>query len=111
MTQYEIIKAEGNGEITIEKANEMLKEIGSKVKLVEGKNTITAAELAATVVSDDPAKVTGWGHMAHGIGSPEKMHVANGKFDYDTGFDRNNHVTLYIKDRKYHVVHDHIEVM
>ena len=100
MTQYEIIKAEGKGEITIEKANEMLKEIGSKVKLVEGKNTITAAELAATVVS-----------MAHGIGSPEKMHVANGKFDYDTGFDRNNHVTLYLKDRKYRVIHDHIEVM
>lgn len=111
MTQYEIIKAEGNGEITIEKANEMLKEIGSKVKLVEGKNEITPAELAATVVSDDPTKVTGWGHMAHGIGSPEKMHVKNGKFDYDTGFDRNNHVTLYIKDRKYRVVHDHIEVM
>ncbi len=111
MTQYEIIKAEGKGEITIEKANEMLKEIGSKVKLVEGKNEITPAELAATVVSDDPAKVTGWGHMAHGVGSPEKMHVANGKFDYDTGFDRGNGVVLYIKDRKYRVVHDHIEVM
>lgn len=111
MTQYEIIKAEGNGEITIEKANELLKEIGSTVRLVEGKNTITKAELEATVVSDDPAKVTGWGHMSHGIGSPEKMHVKNGKFDYDTGFDRNNHVTLYIKDRVYRVIHDHIEVM
>ena len=111
MTQYEIIKAEGNGEITIEKANKMLEEIGSTVRLVEGKNTITAAELAATVVSDDPAKVTGWGHMAHGIGSPEKMHIKNGKFEYDTGFDRDNHVTLYIKDRVYRVIHDHIEVM
>lgn len=111
MTQYEIIKAEGKGDIDITTANKMLADIGSTVRLVEGKNTITAAELAATVVSDDPAKVTGWGHMAHGIGSPEKMHVKNGKFDYDTGFDRNNHVTLYIKDRKYRVVHDHIEVM
>ena len=111
MTQYEIIKAEGKGDIDITTANKMLEEIGSTVRLVEGKSTITAAELAATVVSDDPAKVTGWGHMAHGIGSPEKMHVKNGKFDYDTGFDRDNHVTLYIKDRKYRVIHDHIEVM
>lgn len=111
MTQYEIIKAEGSGDMTIEKANQLLKEIGSTVRLVEGKNTITKAELAATVVSDDPAKVTGWGHMAHGIGSPEKMHVASGKFDYDTGFDKDHNAVLYIKDRKYRVVHDHIEVM
>lgn len=111
MTQYEIIKAEGNGEITIEKANEMLKEIGSKVKLVEGKNEITPVELAVTVVDDDPTKVTGWGHMAHGVGSPEKMYVENGKFEYDTGFGKDAHVVLYVKDRKYRVVNDHIEVM
>ncbi len=111
MTQYEIIKAEGNGDIDITTANKMLKEIGSKVKLVEGKNEITPAELAATVVSDDPTKVTGWGHMAHGIGSPEKMHVKDGKFEYDTGFDKKSHVVLYVKDRKYRVVNDHIEVM
>ena len=111
MTQYEIIMAEGKGEVTIDTANELLKELGSAVHLVEGKNEITPEEFAETVVSDDPAKVTGWGHMAHGVGSPEKMRVEKGKFEYDTGFDMENHVVLYIKDRKYRVVHDHIEAM
>lgn len=111
MTAYEIVMAEGRGDIDTATANKMLAEIGSGVQIDHSKNEITAAELAATVVSDNPAKVTGWGMMAFGIGSPEKMHVKNGKFDYDTGFDRGNGVVLYIKDRKYRVVHDHIEVM
>lgn len=111
MTQYEIIAAEGKGEITIDEANELLKELGSAVHLVEDKNEITPEEFAETVVSDDPAKVTGWGHMAHGVGSPEKMYVKDGKFEYDTGFGKDAHVVLYVKDRKYRVVHDHIEVM
>lgn len=111
MKVNEIIMANARGDIDTVTANNMLESIGSTVRLVEGKNTITAAELAATVVSDDPAKVTGWGLMKTGIGSPEKMHVKNGKFDYDTGFEKSNGVILYIKDRRYRVVHDHIEVV
>lgn len=109
MTTWEIIMAEGNGDFTIEEANKKLKEIGSNVQLVNGKNEISPAEAAEAVVSDDPAKVCGWGHMAHGIGSPEKMHVKNGKFEYDTGFEKSKGVIFMIKDKKYRVVADHIE--
>lgn len=108
MTQYEIIKAEGTGDMTIEKANQLLKEIGSTVRLVEGKNTITAEELAKNVISDEPEKVTGYGHMAHGIGSPEKMYVKNGKFEYDTGFDKSAIAVFYIGEKKFRVDHDKI---
>ncbi len=110
MTQYEIIMAEGKGEITIEEANKRLKEIGSGIKLVDGKNTITAAELAENKLSDDPAKVTGWGHMAHGIGTPEKMHVKDGKFAYDTGF-HGGFATFYIGDKQFAIDGDHITKM
>lgn len=109
MTAWEIITAEGNGKITIEEANKKLKEIGSSVQLVNGKNEISPAEAAETVVSDDIEKVCGWGHMFHGVGTAEKMHIKNGKFEYDTGFEKSNGVIFMIKDRKYRVIADYIE--
>lgn len=107
----EIIRAEANKEISTEEANKQLEAIGSKVRINPDKNVISAQEMAATVVDDDPKKVSGWGLMYHGIGKPEKMRVQNGKFEYDTGYEEDQGIVLKILDRKYRIVGDHIEVM
>lgn len=110
MTAAEIIKQHTAGAITLEEANALLKknECGG-LQLDPFKNAITGQEFVDTVVSDDPAKVTGWGLMNHGVGTPEKMHVQNGKLDYDTGFHGDTAV-LYIKGKIFAVNGDHIEV-
>lgn len=106
----EIIRAAGRGEISYEEANRRLCELGSLVKLEKGANTITEDEIEATVVDDDPAKVTGWGYLDMGIGKPDKVRIENGNFGYDTGFGENNHAYLLIKGRQYRVMGDHIIV-
>lgn len=106
----EIINRYTNGELTLEEANAALAEC-STLQLNPEKNVITEEEKAATVVSDDPMQVTGWGLMNHGIGSPEKMYVENGKFAYDTGFGLGEHdpsAVLYIGGRVYHIEADHL---
>lgn len=107
----EIIKAYADERISLEDANKQLEAIGSTIRIDPDKNVISAQEMAATVVDDDPKKVSGWGLMYHGIGKPEKMRVQNGKFEYDTGYERDQGIVLKILDRKYRIVGDHIEVM
>lgn len=107
----EIIKAYADERISLEDANKQLEAIGSTIRIDPDKNVISAQEMAATVVDDDPKKVSGWGLMYHGIGKPEKMHVQNGKFEYDTGYEKDQGIVLKILDRKYRIVGDHIEVM
>ena len=109
MTASEIIRKYTEKAITLEEANQLLEENGSTVRLDPFKNVISGQEFADTKVSDDPAEVTGWGMMNHGVGSMEKMHVQDGKFDYDTGF-RGNTAVLYIKGKMFRVEGDHIEV-
>lgn len=110
MTAAEIIKKHTAGAITLEEANELLKENGcGGLQLDPFKNVITGQEFMDTVVSDDPAKVTGWGLMNHGVGTPEKMHVQNGKLDYDTGF-YDGQAAFFIKGKIFTVNGDHIEV-
>ena len=105
----EIIKKYSTGELTLEQANQQLEDIGSTVRLNPLKNTISGEEMAKTVVSDDPSKVSGWGMMNHGVGSMEKMHIQNGKLDYDTGFYDGTAV-MYVKGNMYAVNGDHLEV-
>lgn len=107
----EIIKAYADERISLEDANKQLEAIGSTIRIDPDKNVISAQEMAATVVDDDPAKVSGWGLMYHGIGKPEKMRVQNGKFEYDTGYEKDQGIVLKILDRKYRIIGDHIEVM
>lgn len=109
MTFNEIIKNYTENTITLDEANRRLEEIGSTVRFDPFKNVISGKEFADTKVSDDPAEVTGWGMMNHGVGTPEKMHVQNGKFDYDTGF-HGDMAVLYIKGKMFRVEGDHIEV-
>ncbi len=107
----EVMKAYTKGFIGLEDANRMLKELGSPVKIDPYKNVITANEYKETT-SDGTAKgTTGYGFMNHGVGNPEKMYVKDGKFEYDTGFDADHLVVLYIAGKKFKVVNDHIEDM
>lgn len=108
MTATEIIRKAARGEISYEEANRRLEEIGSDLRLNPNKNTISDAELAETVVDDDPTKVTGWGLLDMGIGKPDKIHIENGKFAYDTGFGESAQCYLLIKGRTYRVMGDHI---
>lgn len=109
MNTKEIMEKYCAGEISMEEANKLFEEIGAPVHLVEGKNTITPEEAAATVVSDNPAEVSGWGLMNHGIGGMEKMHVDHGKFDYDTGFYLGpTRYPFYIGGKRFLVDGDHI---
>lgn len=106
----EIIRAAGRGKISYEEANRRLEETGSDLRLNPNKNTISDAELEATVVDDDPTKVTGWGYLDMGVGKPDKVRIENGNFGYDTGFGENNHAYLLIKGHQYRVMGDHIIV-
>lgn len=105
MDVTEIIRKYGAGELTLQEANEKLAESGTGLYLDPNKNVITEEEKAATVVSENPEEVTGYGLMSVGIGAPEKMHVANGKFDYDTGL---HGYYFYIGDKVFKVDGDHI---
>ena len=109
MKASEIIRKYTEKAITLEEANQLLEENGSTVRLDLFKNAISGQEFAETKVNDDPVKVTGWGMMNHGVGSMEKMHIQNGKLDYDTGFHGDTAV-LYIKGKMFRVNGDHIEV-
>lgn len=111
MNVTEILMAYSEGSIGIADANRMLEESKSGLKLDPYKNIITASEYLETHTSDDPTKCTGYGFMNHGIGTPEKMYVKEGKFNYDTGFGHGASATFYIGGKAFKVVGDHIEVM
>ena len=112
MNVNEIMQAYSEGTIGLADANRMLKEVSKTgLQIDPYKNVLTAGEAAQIVVSDDPKGCSGYGFMNHGIGTPEKMHLDHGKFDYDTGFDETMHVTFYIGGKMFRVIHDHIEVI
>lgn len=102
----EIIDMHAEGKLSQEDANKQLEAAGSHVRINEMKNVITEEEEKATTTDGTPEGTTGWGFMHHGIGSPEKMYVKNGKFEYDTGYDLDNNVVLTIKGIKFRIVHD-----
>lgn len=102
----EIIKAYSDGKLSQEDANKQLEAIGSTVRIDEMKNVITEEEKKVTSTDGTPGGTTGWGFMNHGIGTPEKMYVKNGKFEYDTGFDLDMNVTMTINGVKFRVNRD-----
>lgn len=67
------------GEITLEQANEELKEIGSTIVLDPNANVLTEEEVAATTVGETPAEANGWGLLDTGTGYKNKVEVRNGK--------------------------------
>ncbi len=112
MSVNEIMQEYSKGTIGLADANRMLKEASKfGLQIDPYKNVLTASEAAEIVVSNDPTKCSGYGFMNHGIGTPEKMHLKNGKFDYDTGFDESTRAVFYIGGKMFRVMHDHIEVI
>ena len=90
MKTNDSIRAYTKGKLTAQEANGKLKEIGVNVRLVEGKNQLTAQEIAETRVGDTPQEANGWGLLDVGIGGFEKVHVVDGvTVDYDNGADTN----------------------
>lgn len=62
----------------LEATNAALKEADAGFHLNPDKNALTEEEIKATVVSDDPASVTGFGLLDSGTGTFDKVKVENG---------------------------------
>ena len=108
---FDIIKKYSDGKLSLEEANAEMERNHINLILDPGKNVITDEERAANIVSDDPTKVTGYGFMYHGVGGPEKMHVVNGKFAYDTGFPKSWGCFFAINDKIFAIDNDKIVEM
>ncbi len=104
MKTNDIIRAYTKGELTLEQANAELKAIGVNLRLVEGKNQLTAQEIAETRVGDTPEEANGWGLLDVGVGGYEKVHVVDGvTVDYDKGADT-NYALVLIGGKMYRIV-------
>ncbi len=106
MKTNDIIRAYTKGELTLEQANAELKASGVNTRLVEGRNQLTAQEIAETHVGDTPQEASGWGLLDVGVGGYEKVHVVDGvTVDYDNGADT-NYALVLIGGKMYQIV-DH----
>ena len=106
MKTNDIIRAYTKGELPAEEANAELKAIGVNLRLVEGRNQLTAREIAETRVGDTPKEANGWGLLDTGTGAFfEKVHVVDGVTDYDKGADT-NYALVLIGGKMYKIV-DH----
>lgn len=106
MKTNDIIRAYTKGELTLEQANAELKASGVNTRLVEGRNQLTAQEIAETHVGDTPQEANGWGLLDVGVGGYEKVHVVDGiTVDYDKGADT-NYALVLIGGQMYQIV-DH----
>lgn len=105
MKTNDIIRAYTKGALTLEQANAELKAIGVNLRLVEGKNQLTAQEIAETRVGDTPKEANGWGLLDTGTGAFfEKVHVVDGvTVDYDKGADT-NYALVLIGGKMYQIV-------
>lgn len=104
MKTNDIIRAYTKGALTLEQANAELKAIGVNLRLVEGKNQLTAQEIAETRVGATPKEANGWGLLDVGVGGYEKVHVVDGvTVDYDNGADT-NYALVLIGGKMYRIV-------
>ena len=96
MKTNDIIRAYTKGKLTAQEANGKLKEIGVNVRLVEGKNQLTAEEIAETHVGATPKEANGWGLLDTGTGAFfEKVHVVDG-VTVDYPFTSNSAASRYV---------------
>ena len=104
MKTNDIIRAYTKGELPAEEANAELKAIGVNLRLVEGRNQLTAREIAETRVGETPKEANGWGLLDVGVGGFEKVHVVDGvTVDYDKGADT-NYALVLIGGQMYKIV-------
>ena len=71
--------------LTTAQKNEKLAQIGSNVRLADGKNVITDAEKKATVVDTEKGIYKGFGLLDHGVGGLDKVEVVSNKLKYNVG--------------------------
>ena len=82
----DILSKYTSGEATLEETNAALEAAGINLRIELGKNKLTEAEIAETVVGETPAEANGMGLLDTGTGTPDKVRVENGKLvDNDVG--------------------------
>lgn len=75
----EILNEYTSGAKTLEETNVALKEAGATFYLDPTKNIISEEDMAATIVSDEPSEVSGFGMLDSGTGTLDKVEVKEGK--------------------------------
>ena len=89
------------GEITLEAANQKLRDEGAKFYLDPGHNALTASEIAETETGETPADAYGMGLLDSGTGILDKVFVRDGKLvDVDLG---KSYDLCIIGGKTYHV--------
>lgn len=78
----EAIREYSDGKKTLEELNAFLKEEGSNLQIIPGKNQLTEEDLAVTSCHGTPESANGYGLLDSGTGSFDKVHVVNGILDY-----------------------------
>lgn len=108
-TVKQVMEAYTQGMIDMDEANQRLDELDSTIFLkdtFDGK--LTDEEIDNAVVSNNPAKVTGYGLMYMGIGGPIKLYVENGSLGPDNWIGPNMYATFLIGGRWYGIDDDHL---
>lgn len=107
-TVKQVMEAYSQGLIDVSEANIRLDELDSTIYLNEEFDAITDEEANDAVVSNNPAKVTGYGLMYMGIGKPIKLYVKNGSLGEDNALGPNMYATFLIGGRWYGIDDDHL---
>lgn len=94
----EIARKYSAGEITIEEANEKLKELKAGLHFDENKNVITEEEKMATTIGYYPCQANGFGLLDTATGSLDKVEIVNGKTKYpvNTVIDGKPNMPAYV---------------
>lgn len=107
MSVNEALYKYSNGEIGLEKVNEILV-TNDLQPLVPDQNVITPEEYVMTKVGEKPSDANGFGLIDMGIPVLQKVKVVNGKIDHkvnevDENGNVNMDVDIYIGGKKYHL--------
>lgn len=100
----DIIRSYSNGAISLEAANDALKEARATVHIDPHRNDLTPEEVLHTTAGDTPADANGWGLLDTGTGSLDKVEVRGGKLaNMDCG---EMHALCIIGGKVYQVIGD-----
>ncbi len=82
MNINEIMEKYTAGEADLEKTNAALARARAGFRLEPGRNELTEEDRRKTVVGYYPEQAGGYGLLFTGTGSPDKVHVENGRLDF-----------------------------
>lgn len=100
-TINEIVKDYTTGEADLEATNAALEEAGAGFSLRPGQNALTEEDRRQTVVGYYPEQASGYGLLATGTGSMEKVHIVDGRLDHAINKvldlpDKTTNMTAYV---------------